>query len=145
MKHFSSYAEFKTFIQGYNNHPIPLEFSQGLSTSELIHELLGYIQQLSEVQEDVKDNLFKIMETKFNELKTLLENDTSFFARYKNEIYNFCLLTIQELIGESLKYITFTLEDGHLVAYIPDSWDNLIFDTNVDYNSDDFGKLMINY
>ena len=144
-KNFNTFEEFKTFISGYNNHPIPLEFSQGLTTSELIHSLLGYIQQLASIQDTVKDQLFKTMQEKFTELQKLLQSDTSFFERYKNEIYNYCVQRIEEMIGENLKYITFTLEDGYLVAYVPDVWSSISFDTNANRNDVDFGKLIIHF
>lgn len=33
--------------------------------------------------------------------------------------------------------------DGHFVAYIPETWEDIIFDTGMDYNLDTYGRLIL--
>lgn len=53
-----------------------------------------------------------------------------------------------DLVGELVKMVFFGLtDDGHLIAYIPESWDDLFFnttgyDTMLNY---DYGHLTISY
>lgn len=61
---------------------------------------------------------------------------------------------IKQWIDENLKYIFdhtakqvfFGLtQDGHFVAYIPESWDDIIFDTGWDYGKDTYGRLILRW
>lgn len=53
---------------------------------------------------------------------------------------------LQELIGRAIKFVWFGLTlDGHFVAYIPESWQELTFDTCLDYSGDYYGHLLICY
>ena len=145
-KKFSTFEDFKTFINGYNNHPIPLEFSQGLTTSELLHELLGYIKQVLSDYSNLESNITETLTNKFDELANKLKEDSI------NEdilliIFNEVKKYIAELIADTLKYIQFELDDnGYFIALIPDCWDDVLgFTTNTDTSSKDYGKLAILY
>lgn len=35
--------------------------------------------------------------------------------------------------------------DGHFVAYIPESWNDIVFDTGQDYSLDTYGRLILRY
>ena len=51
---------------------------------------------------------------------------------------------IVELIGDSIKLVWFGLtDDGYFVAYIPESWDEITFDTVMDYASEYYGHLVL--
>lgn len=41
-------------------------------------------------------------------------------------------------------YFGLTL-DGHLVAYIPDGWNDIMFDTGYDYDKDTYGRLILRW
>lgn len=41
-------------------------------------------------------------------------------------------------------YFGLTL-DGHFVAYIPDGWDDIIFDTGMNYGEDTYGRLILRW
>lgn len=41
-------------------------------------------------------------------------------------------------------YFGLTL-DGHLVAYIPDGWDDIMFDTGFDYDLETYGRLILRW
>ena len=50
-----------------------------------------------------------------------------------------------DLVGSLVRFVFFGLtEDGHFVAYIPENWRDINFDTIVT-PGDDYGKLCVNY
>ena len=61
---------------------------------------------------------------------------------------------VQKWIDEHLTYI-FTLvakqvyfginEQGYFVAYIPDGWDDIVFDTGMVYGEDTYGRLILRW
>ena len=45
-----------------------------------------------------------------------------------------------------MKMVWFGLtQDGYFVAYIPDSWDEITFDTGMIYSEDSYGCLMLKW
>lgn len=53
---------------------------------------------------------------------------------------------MQELIGRNIRYVWFGLtNDGHFVAYMPESWEELWFDTVMDFENEYYGHLLIKY
>ena len=53
---------------------------------------------------------------------------------------------VQQLIGKNIRYVWFGLtNDGHFVAYMPESWDELWFDTVMDFANEYYGHLLIKY
>ena len=53
---------------------------------------------------------------------------------------------LQELIGRNIRYTWFGLtDDGYFVAYMPESWQELWFDTVMDFDDDYYGHLLIKY
>lgn len=53
---------------------------------------------------------------------------------------------VQQLIGKNMRYVWFGLTDeGYFVAYMPESWKELWFDTVMDYSNEYYGHLLIKY
>lgn len=51
-----------------------------------------------------------------------------------------------EIVADMVRFVSFGLaEDGRFVAYVPESWSFLRFDTVLDPTSPCFGRLIINY
>lgn len=51
---------------------------------------------------------------------------------------------LQIMVSKIVKYIWFEInEDGYLVAYIPDTWDFVDFDTEMNPDDEDYGKLAL--
>lgn len=73
--------------------------------------------------------------------------ESGFDDYYKAQIeqwVNDNLATIYSLLIKQV-YFGLTL-DGHFVAYIPESWDDIIFDTGFDYSDQrTFGRLILSW
>lgn len=51
-----------------------------------------------------------------------------------------------DLVGELVRFVSFGLtQDGHFVAYIPENWRDITFDTIMDPDSPNYGCLTISY
>lgn len=70
----------------------------------------------------------------------------------KQAIYDWCAANLVNLVGNTIKAVFFGLtDDGHFVAYIPDSWEDITFNTS-DYDITldghpevGFGHLILSY
>lgn len=70
----------------------------------------------------------------------------------KQGIVDWCSANLIDLVGSTLKAVFFgILDDGHFVAYIPDSWSDIQFNTTyydivlVDHPEYKFGHLVLSY
>ena len=53
-----------------------------------------------------------------------------------------------DIVGELIKMVFFGLEEGYFVAYVPESWADIIFNTtglDILIPGEDFGHLVLSY
>ena len=51
---------------------------------------------------------------------------------------------MERIISRAIKFVYFGLtNDGYFCAYIPDSWDEIMFDTGAVYGRSDYGRLIL--
>ena len=65
---------------------------------------------------------------------------------YKKVIYDWIQENFAELISAGVKQVYFGLtDDGYFCAYIPDSWNDISFDTGAVYGRSDYGRLILRF
>lgn len=116
-----------------------------LNLDWIIKHFKEFIEALGELDEWRKEH-----EKEYQELKKLYNDILSgnFPAQMVSALKYWCIKNTKEIIGAAIKTVLFTLEDGYLVAYIPDSWSDIIFGTTGldDFVAGyDFGHLTLTY
>lgn len=119
------------------------------------HEL-----NLSWLLETVKDiikevdslDVWKVQhEAEYQELKTFCDQLASgnFPPAMYNTLHKWVVENTPSIIGEAIKMVFFGLtEDGYFVAYIPEGWDDIIFNTaglDLTVPGIDYGTLILSY
>lgn len=119
-----------------------------------VHELnLSWILKLMEALDENVEQLNewkRTHEEEYEELKALYDAIISgnFPPDMYNALYEWVVKNSASIIGSLIKSVFFVLEDGYLVAYIPDSWSEIIFGTTGldDFPTGyDFGHLTLTY
>lgn len=65
---------------------------------------------------------------------------------YKEQIYQWVKDNMQGIIERAMKMVFFGLnDDGRFVAYVPDSWSDLTFDTGAVFGRSDYGRLILRF
>lgn len=90
-------------------------------------------------------------EKEYEELKKLYDDIVA--GRFPNEmrksLYEWVVANATSIIGELIKTVYFNItDDGYFVAYIPDSWSDIIFGTtgyDTFPSGVDYGHLTLNY
>lgn len=77
------------------------------------------------------------------------------FQKFKESgFYDYYAEQIEQWINDNLEWIFKTLAkqvffgltlDGYFVAYIPESWDDIVFDTGHVYGADTYGRLILRW
>ena len=69
-----------------------------------------------------------------------------FVDKYLEQIEMWINANMKRLFAAAAKMVFFGLTlDGYFVAYIPDSWDEITFDTGAVYGQPDYGRLILTY
>lgn len=115
---------------------LPLVYDDSLSYYEVLCKVVKYINDLIDSDREIIDNL--------NELESELQI-------VQNWIDNFDTSYAEEILREYIATMVFfgLTDDGYFVAYIPNSWESITFettgyDTVVDLMPE-FGHLVLNY
>lgn len=71
--------------------------------------------------------------------------ESGFDDYYEDQISQWVNEHMPDIMAQATKMVFFGLtDDGHFCAYVPAQW-AFVFDTSVDYTSDDYGRLSITY
>ena len=86
----------------------------------------------------------------YEELKALYDAIISgdFPKEMYDSLHEWVVNNSKSIIGDLIKSVFFVLEDGYLVAYIPESWSDIVFGTTGldDFPAGyDFGHLTLTY
>lgn len=140
---------------------LPLVYDDALSyyevlckVSEKLNEVIDKTNETTEMIQIVNEEMIKVQE----DIKTLFAQNAEFSEEiesikrgdyvplYLDSISNWIDKNLIDVIGRSASFIVFGLDDnGYFVAYVPEGWDFITFDTDADYDSPNYGKLILIY
>lgn len=105
-----------------------------------LHKLVCYADMLSD-----KINIDHLH---LEELQTLFDKfmESGFDDYYAEQVEKWISENLEYIYDHTIKQIYFGLtESGYLVAYIPESWDDIVFDTIMNYSDPNYGSLILSY
>lgn len=128
---------------------LPLVYDESISYYEVLCKLTYYIEQMAEsidnFEKSLKDLNVRIdnVEQAFIDLRNSINDEISqlyeilekikngdYVDLYLPSIINWINKNLKELVKDIVTYVSFGIsDDGYFVAYIPDTWDFLEFDT----------------
>lgn len=150
---------------------LPLVYDESLSYYEVLCKLISYMENMFSTQENFQSALnnlnekqttleenFETLNTNFDELKnninqeleamkTLLDSikNGDYVDLYLDSIKSYIDDNLQNLVKGLVNYVSFGLTaDGYFCAYIPNTWDFIIFST-VDYGEELEGHLVLEW
>lgn len=105
-----------------------------------LHKLVCYADMLGQ-KIQIDHTAIEALEAEFEEFKA-----SGFDDYYAAQIEKWVNDNLERLYALLVKQVYFGLTlDGHLVAYIPESWADIDFDTGYDYNLDTYGRLILRW
>lgn len=113
----------------------------------ILQNLKKLVDELNKIEKWIEEN-----QNEYNDLidiMTQLQKDVSDIqnGNFPPEMIEAISKWLLNNIGSILATIIWfgVTEDGHLVAYIPDAWADILFVTPMDYTQDDYGRLCLYY
>lgn len=117
-----------------------------LNLFDLLNKLVCYCDSMG-LQIDVNAQDVADLQTAMQELK-----DGGLLDYYEKQIYAWIQANMADLLSAGIKQVYFGLTDdtysggaGYFVAYIPDSWSEIEFDTGAVYGLDTYGRLILRW
>ena len=99
-----------------------------------------YLDVVAKLTNDWVGEYTDEVQAKLDELERLLWNGI------EEGVDKWISENLEYIYDHTIKQIYFGLTlDGHFVAYIPDSWDDITFDTIMDFSSPNYGCLTLSY
>lgn len=136
---FAGFAEFTpTIPKLYFN--VDSQEQRIFALCKQLHKLICYADMLGE-----KINLDH---TDIEELQTLFEKfmESGFDDYYADQVATWIDNHLQYVFETTVKQVYFGInEQGYFVAYIPESWDDIVFDTGMQYGIDTYGRLILRW
>lgn len=146
-KHIKS---FKTYCQKI----LPAVYDDSISYYELLCKVMDKLNEtiaaINENSDSIEENNESIeaLKVELNDLLAEFEKvkNGDYVTLYLESIIKWIDCNLQQLVARTVKFICFaSTEDGRLTAYIPASWKFLSFDTDIDPDKCDYGRLKISW
>ena len=105
-----------------------------------LHKLCDYANMLGE-NINIDHQLIDELQQAFEQFMA-----SGFDDYYKEQVHDWILANFQTIMDGMLGHMLFfgLTQDGYFTAYIPEMW-AIAFDTDVDYDSENYGCLEIKY
>ena len=126
---------------------IPKMYWDSMSQEQRIHAICRQIEKLMTYADYLGVNTDELV-TMYNELQAEFTEfkEHGFEDYYKTQVEQWISDNLSFVFEEVAKQVYFGLtDDGHFVAYIPDSWDDIIFDTGYNFGDDTYGRLILRW
>lgn len=139
--HISTYNKWMQFTP-----TVPQEYLNSISPQQAIKQLFCELHKLICYSDNLADNInsdheiIKSLEDAFDRFV-----DGEFDDYYRGVIAKWIADNMPSIIAAAVHMVFFGLtEDGYFCAYIPEEW-AFVFDTDMDYSSDNYGRIIIDY
>ena len=111
-----------------------------LCISKLIDKIACYLDMLGDKVSDNRSDIDYLL-SEFVEFK-----EHGFDDYYAVQVAQWIADNLEYIYNHTIKQVWFGLTlDGHFVAYIPDSWNDIQFDTGMDYDLETYGRLILRW
>ena len=136
------------------NKILPLVYDDSLSYYEILNKVVDFCNDLLANQNEIREILgeygtdIESLQKDVKDLQVELDKvkNGDYLSLYIDSLQNWIDQNIQSLVARVVKYVFFGLnDDGHFVAYIPESWEFIRFDTIMSTDDDLYGHLVLQW
>jgi len=126
---------------------VPKLYYDALSPEQRIKKLCEELHRLCEYANLLGENI-NLDHAAIEHLQADFQRfiDGEYDQYYKDVIYKWISDNFADLISAGIRQVYFGLtDDGYFCAYVPDSWDEISFDTGAVFGRSDYGRLILRF
>lgn len=99
-----------------------------------------YLDYIAELMNEWNLEFSEDIQEQFAEMWYAINNN------FEKATENWVKKNLEYIFTQVVKQVYFGLtQEGYFVAYIPDGWDDIIFDTGIEYGKDTYGRLILQW
>ena len=126
---------------------LPAVYDDSLSYYEAVCKMGSKLNEIIAIVND-SDSTLADMQDAIKELQEEFEKfkESGFDDYYKAQVEQWVKDNLDYIFNYTVKQLFFGLtQDGQFVAYIPKSWNDIIFDTGANFSLDTYGRLILRW
>ena len=126
---------------------LPAVYDDSLSYYEAVYKMGNKLNEIIAIIND-SDSSLADMQDAIKELQEEFEKfkESGFDDYYAEQVEQWVKNNLDYIFGRVVKQVYFGLtQDGYFVAYIPKSWNDIIFDTGANFSLDTYGRLILRW
>lgn len=126
---------------------LPAVFDDSLSYYEVVCKVAKILNTHTDLLNAMQETL-NLHTSQIQEIQQWIQdfNAGNLNPQLQDWIKQWIDANLQLIFTHTAKQVFFGLtSDGYFVAYIPQSWDDIIFDTGHDYTKDTYGRLILRW
>ena len=126
---------------------LPAAYDDSMSYYEVLCKVVKLLNENTGIFNTLVERI-NLNTEEINKLKDLFQQfiDSGFDDYYKDQVEEWINSNLEYIFGTMAKQVFFGLnQEGYFVAYIPQSWNDIIFDTGWNYGEDTYGRLILRW
>ena len=127
---------------------LPAVYDDSLSYYELLCKVVDKLNEVVANTNELSDG-YETLSNAVNELNVEFEKfkESGFQDYYEKQIEAWIDANMAYIFAKFIKVAVFfgLTDNGYFCAYVPDSWDDIVFDTGAVYGNTDYGCLILKY
>lgn len=137
----SAVKQFNEIIEFYADYDTKIEQLE----KNFQNKLDAFVTEVKNYQNNIDAKIAQLNATVqecYNEVQKLINGE--YIETYVQALATWIDNNLQVMVSKIVKYVWFEInEDGYFIAWIPDTWDFIDFDTDMNPDSEDYGKLAL--
>lgn len=126
---------------------LPAVYDDSMSYYEVLCKIVARLNEEGDMFNILVERI-NLNTEEINKLKELFQEfvESGFDDYYKDQVEQWIEQNLEYVFSTLAKQVFFGLnQEGYFVAYIPQSWNDIIFDTGWNYNEDTYGRLILRW
>lgn len=140
-------SNYQTWFKCWCQKTLPAVYDDSLTYYEQLCKVHQYLTDMENLYNDVVDQVnqntvdIKTIQQLFKEFV-----ESGFDDYYQQQVEQWINENLSYIFGQVVRQVYFGINlEGYFVAYIPNSWDDIIFDTGAVYADDTYGRLILRW
>ena len=126
---------------------VPAVYDESLSIIQQMGHIIAWVKDIAK---GVNGSLEQVEENEraIARLEELFEKfqESGFDDYYREQIREWVQANMEPIISDAIKMVWFGLtDDGRFCAFVPQSWNDIVFDTGVVYGTEEYGRLILKF
>lgn len=137
----------KGYLRYWCQHALPAVYDDSLSYYELLCKVVAKVNEIVEIHNQENNNWEEIQK-RLDEIEAWIKEfqEHGLDPYYEAQVEKWVTENLDFIFRKVVKQVFFGLNrDGYFVAYVPDSWNDIIFDTGWNFGDANYGRLILRW